>query len=96
MADAIGPGELLIDSVPAECGTNPIDAPAFRKAPGGAPVDVALSRAATDAATAARAELWHDRREPMAIALGCGYLTRTSACDAVARPEPDLQRGSRR
>jgi hypothetical protein len=50
------------------------------------PVDVALSRAATDAAIADRTELWHHRRGPMAIARGCGYLTQTSTRAAVARP----------
>jgi len=42
MADAICLGELLIDFVPTVTGTSLIDAPAFKKAPGGAPANVAV------------------------------------------------------
>jgi fructokinase len=45
MADAICLGELLIDFVPTVTGTTLIDAPAFRKAPGGAPANVAVGLA---------------------------------------------------
>jgi fructokinase len=45
MADAICLGELLIDFVPTVTGTSLIDAPAFRKAPGGAPANVAVGLA---------------------------------------------------
>jgi fructokinase len=45
MADAICLGELLIDFVPTVTGTNLIDAPAFIKAPGGAPGNVAVGLA---------------------------------------------------
>jgi fructokinase len=41
MADAICLGELLIGFVPTVTGTSLIDAPAFKKAPGGAPANVA-------------------------------------------------------
>jgi hypothetical protein len=37
MADVICLGELLIDFVPTVTGTSLIEAPAFKKAPGGAP-----------------------------------------------------------
>ena len=42
MADAICLGELLIDFVPTETGTDLISAPAFKKAAGGAPGNVAV------------------------------------------------------
>lgn len=42
MADAICLGELLIDFVPTVTGTDLISAPAFKKAPGGAPANVAV------------------------------------------------------
>ena len=42
MAEAICLGELLIDFVPTVTGTSLIDAPAFQKAPGGAPANVAV------------------------------------------------------
>lgn len=45
MADAICLGELLIDFVPTITGTGLIDAPAFVKAPGGAPGNVAVGLA---------------------------------------------------
>ena len=45
MADAICLGELLIDFVPTATGVNLIDAPAFVKAPGGAPGNVAVGLA---------------------------------------------------
>jgi fructokinase len=45
MADAICLGELLIDFVPTVTGTTLIDAPAFQKAPGGAPANVAVGLA---------------------------------------------------
>jgi fructokinase len=45
MADAVCLGELLIDFVPTVTGTGLIDAPAFKKAPGGAPANVAVGLA---------------------------------------------------
>jgi fructokinase len=45
MADAICLGELLIDLVPTVTGVDLIDAPAFVKAPGGAPGNVAVGLA---------------------------------------------------
>lgn len=42
MPDAICLGELLIDFVPTISGVSLIDAPAFQKAPGGAPANVAV------------------------------------------------------
>lgn len=45
MADAICLGELLIDFVPTVTGTGLTDAPAFVKAPGGAPGNVAVGLA---------------------------------------------------
>ena len=42
MADAICLGELLIDFVPTVTGTDLLSAPAFKKAPGGAPANVAV------------------------------------------------------
>ncbi len=45
MADAICLGELLIDFVPTVTGAGLIDAPAFVKAPGGAPGNVAVGLA---------------------------------------------------
>ena len=42
MVDAICLGELLIDFVPTVTGTDLINAPAFKKAPGGAPANVAV------------------------------------------------------
>ena len=41
MVDVITLGELLIDFVPTVSGVTLIDAPAFKKAPGGAPANVA-------------------------------------------------------
>lgn len=55
MTDVICLGEALIDFVPTVTGTTLIDAPAFKKAAGGAPANVAvqkfLQRQATGAAT---------------------------------------------
>ena len=45
MADVICLGELLIDFVPTVTGTTLIEAPAFKKAPGGAPANVAVGLA---------------------------------------------------
>lgn len=45
MADVITLGELLIDFVPTVSGVSLIDAPAFKKAPGGAPANVAAGLA---------------------------------------------------
>lgn len=42
MADVVCMGELLIDFVPSESGVTLIDASAFKKAPGGAPANVAV------------------------------------------------------
>lgn len=42
MADAICLGELLIDFVPTVTGTDLLSAPGFKKAPGGAPANVAV------------------------------------------------------
>jgi fructokinase len=52
MADVVCLGELLIDFVPTVTGTSLIEAPAFKKAPGGAPANVAvgLARLGTPAA----------------------------------------------
>ncbi len=52
MPDAVCLGELLIDFVPTVTGTSLVDAPAFKKAPGGAPANVAvgLSRLGVSAA----------------------------------------------
>lgn len=52
MADVVCLGELLIDFVPTITPTTLIDAPAFQKAPGGAPANVAcgLARLGTPAA----------------------------------------------
>jgi len=52
MADVICLGELLIDFVPTVTPTTLVDAPAFKKAPGGAPANVAvgLSRLGTSSA----------------------------------------------
>ena len=52
MPDAVCLGELLIDFVPTVTGTSLVDAPAFKKAPGGAPANVAvgLSRLGASAA----------------------------------------------
>jgi len=45
MPDVIAFGELLIDFVPTVSGVSLIDAPAFKKAPGGAPANVAAGLA---------------------------------------------------
>ena len=45
MADVICLGEVLIDFVPTVTPTTLIDAPAFKKAPGGAPANVAVALA---------------------------------------------------
>jgi fructokinase len=45
MADVITLGELLIDFVPTVSGVSLIEAPAFKKAPGGAPANVAAGLA---------------------------------------------------
>lgn len=45
MVDAITLGELLIDFVSTESGVSLIEAPAFQKAPGGAPANVAVGLA---------------------------------------------------
>lgn len=45
MVDAIALGELLIDFVPPVSGVTLIEAPAFKKAPGGAPANVAAGLA---------------------------------------------------
>ncbi|MCW5699364.1 MAG: fructokinase, partial [Rhodospirillales bacterium] len=42
MPDVVCLGELLIDFVPTVTGTSLVDAPAFKKAPGGAPANVAV------------------------------------------------------
>jgi len=57
MADAICMGELLIDFVPVTTGTDLLTAPAFQKAAGGAPANVAvgLARLGTNSALMGRA-----------------------------------------
>jgi pfkB family carbohydrate kinase len=45
MADVVCLGELLIDFVPTVTGASLIEAPAFKKAPGGAPANVATLHA---------------------------------------------------
>ena len=45
MADVICLGEVLIDFVPTVTPTTLLDAPAFKKAPGGAPANVAVALA---------------------------------------------------
>jgi fructokinase len=57
MADAICMGELLIDFVPVTTGTDLLTAPAFQKAAGGAPANVAagLARLGTSSALMCRA-----------------------------------------
>ncbi len=52
MPDAVCLGELLIDFVPTVTGTSLVDAPAFKKAPGGAPANVAVGLARLGAAAA--------------------------------------------
>lgn len=52
MADVICLGELLIDFVPTVTPTTLIDAPAFKKAPGGAPANVAVGLARLGAPSA--------------------------------------------
>jgi fructokinase len=51
MPDVICLGELLIDFVPTQSGVSLIDAPAFIKAPGGAPANVAVGLARLGAAS---------------------------------------------
>jgi len=45
MPDVLAYGELLIDFVPTVSGVTLIEAPAFIKAPGGAPANVAVGLA---------------------------------------------------
>jgi fructokinase len=52
MADVICLGELLIDFVPTVTPTSLVDAPAFKKAPGGAPANVAVGLARLDVSSA--------------------------------------------
>jgi fructokinase len=52
MPDVVCLGELLIDFVPTVTGTSLIDAPAFKKAPGGAPANVAVGLARLGVASA--------------------------------------------
>ncbi|HZA67944.1 MAG TPA: PfkB family carbohydrate kinase [Geminicoccaceae bacterium] len=52
MADVICLGEVLIDFVPTVTPTTLIEAPAFRKAPGGAPANVAVALARLDRSSA--------------------------------------------
>ncbi len=52
MPDVVCLGELLIDFVPTVTGTSLIDAPAFKKAPGGAPANVAVGLARLGLASA--------------------------------------------
>jgi fructokinase len=52
MPDVVCLGELLIDFVPTVTGTTLIDAPAFKKAPGGAPANVAVGLARLGLASA--------------------------------------------
>jgi fructokinase len=52
MPDIVCLGELLIDFVPTVTGTSLIDAPAFKKAPGGAPANVAVGVARLGLASA--------------------------------------------
>jgi fructokinase len=52
MADVVCLGELLIDFVPTVTGTSLIEAPAFKKAPGGAPANVAVGLARLGVASA--------------------------------------------
>ena len=56
MADVVCLGELLIDFVPTVTGTDLISAPAFKKAPGGAPANV-LRLGANSGLTATRVHL---------------------------------------
>jgi fructokinase len=52
MTDVVCLGELLIDFVPTVTGTSLIEAPAFKKAPGGAPANVAVGLARLGVASA--------------------------------------------
>ncbi len=52
MIDVVTLGELLIDFVPTVSGVSLIDAPAFKKAPGGAPANVAAGLALLGVSTA--------------------------------------------
>lgn len=52
MTDVVSLGELLIDFVPTVSGVTLVDAPAFKKAPGGAPANVAAGLAKLGVSTA--------------------------------------------
>jgi len=52
MIDVVTLGELLIDFVPTQSGVSLIDAPSFKKAPGGAPANVAAGLAKLGVSTA--------------------------------------------
>ena len=52
MIDVVTLGELLIDFVPTQSGVSLIEAPAFKKAPGGAPANVAAGLAKLGVSTA--------------------------------------------
>ena len=52
MIDVVTLGELLIDFVPTQSGGSLIDAPSFKKAPGGAPANVAAGLAKLGVSTA--------------------------------------------
>ncbi|SNB51100.1 fructokinase [Arboricoccus pini] len=60
MADIICFGDLLIDFVPTQTGTGLIDAPAFKKAPGGAAANVAVGLARLGVASAFMGKVGND------------------------------------
>ncbi len=60
MADALCLGELLIDFVPTVTGTDLISAPAFKKAPGGAPANVAVGLARLGVSSAFMGKVGND------------------------------------
>jgi fructokinase len=60
MTDVVSLGELLIDFVPTVSGVTLIDAPAFKKAPGGAPANVAAGLAKLGVSTAFLGKVGND------------------------------------
>ena len=82
MADAICLGELLIDFVPTVTGTDLLSAPAFKKAPGGAPANVAVGLSRLGVSSAFMGKVGDD-------AFG-HFLTQTLAEAGVGYPAASL------
>jgi fructokinase len=102
MADVICLGELLIDFVPTVTPTSLVDAPAFKKAPGGAPANVAVGLARLGVSSAFMGKVGDDPfghflADTLAAAgvdVGCLLFTaeaRTALAFVSLRPDGDRE-----